>query len=343
MSEKKAILYIGNKLSKLSRKSVTVTSIETLGKFLSDEGYRVYTASSRHYKLARFIDMLLHVVSYSREVSVVLIDTYSTLNFYYAVAVGNVCRLLRVTYVPILRGGDLPNRLRKNKALCWKLFNGAKTNVAPSLYLMEAFKQEGYTNLTYIPNTIEIDRYDFKLRQQPAAKLLWVRSFAEIYNPMMALHLVEKLMQQDMAVELCMVGPEKDRSYEQCRSYAEANELPVTFTGKLDKQDWIALSSNYDIFINTTNFDNTPVSVIEAMALGLPVVSTRVGGIPFLLSDGQDSLLVPPDDVDAMKTAVCQLIGEPDLAVKLTRAAREKVEAFDWNRVKHSWNSLLND
>lgn len=343
MSEKNAILYIGNKLSRLSRKSVTVTSIETLGKFLSNEGFRVYTASSKHYKFIRLLDMLLHVFRHSREVSVVLIDTYSTLNFYYAVAVGNLCRLLRVPYVPILRGGDLPKRLRNNKALSWKLFNGAKTNVAPSLYLMEAFKQEGYTNLAYIPNTIALDRYPFKLRQQPKAKLLWVRSFAEIYNPMLALHLVEELLRKDMAVELCMVGPEKDRSFERCRTYAESHHLPVTFTGKLDKQAWIALSKDFDIFINTTNFDNTPVSVIEAMALGLPVVSTDVGGIPFLLAHQKDALLVPPEDVFAMEAAVLRLINEPEEAIQLAQAARAKVEDFDWGRVKHSWNSLLND
>ena len=68
----------------------------------------------------------------------------------------------------------------------------------------------------------------------------------------------------------------------------------MNFTGKLSKQEWRDLSKDYNVFINTTNFDNTPVSVIEAMALGIPVVSTNVGGLPFLITDKVDGVLVEP-------------------------------------------------
>ena len=97
------------------------------------------------------------------------------------------------------------------------------------------------------------------------------------------------------------------------------------------------------MFINTTNVDNTPVSVIEAMALGLPVVSTNVGGIPFLLEDGVDALLVEPNDQEAMCRAIERLKSDPELVKQLTLNARKKVENFDWEVVKHQWKKLFDE
>ena len=59
----------------------------------------------------------------------------------------------------------------------------------------------------------------------------------------------------------------------------------VLFKGKMSKKEWIEISKNYHIFLNTTNVDNLPVSVIEAMALGMIIVSTNAGGVPFLIDD----------------------------------------------------------
>src|SRR5690554_637236 len=241
MKHKKQLLYIGNNLSGAGR---TLTTIETLGNNLSGEGYSVKTSSSKKNKILRFLDMMLSVINNRNSVSLVLIDTYSTLNFYYAVSVAKLCRVFKIPYIPILHGGNLPKRLKTNKKLSRKLFGGAKTNVVPSRYLMEHFKEEGFHNLTYIPNTIELANYPFKLRKQIKPKLLWVRSFAELYNPLLALEVVEMLVKQGTEVELCMVGPDKDGSMVRCKKVAKELELPVTFTGILSKQKWIALSKN---------------------------------------------------------------------------------------------------
>ena len=93
--------------------------------------------------------------------------------------------------------------------------------------------------------------------------------------------------------------------------------------------------------MNTTNFDNTPVSVLEAMACGLPVVTTNVGGIPYLLEDGQTALLTPPGDAKTMADAVRRLGHEPELASKLGRNARAKVELFSWEGILPKWEELL--
>ncbi|RMA57994.1 glycosyltransferase family 4 protein [Ulvibacter antarcticus] len=338
--EKRSLLYVGNKLS---TKGVTASTIDSLSTLLEEEDYKVYTASSFKNKLLRFLDMLWAVLRYSKKVSVVLIDTYSTQNFYYAVAVAKLCRMLGLDYIPILHGGNLPDRLKKSPVLSRKLFKNAKSNVSPSMYLIEAFKSHGFDNLTHIPNSIELENYPFLLRKELQPKLLWVRSFTEIYNPLLALDVVELLQKKGIDVSLTMVGPEKDGSLEKCEKEVEKRNLPVTFTGKLKKSEWLLLSEDHDIFINTTNFDNTPVSVIEAMALGLPVISTNVGGIPHLISDKQTGILVPPNDSAAIEKAINQLLNEPDLGLTISKNARKSIETFDWQKVKVRWHVLLNE
>ena len=336
----KKILYIGNKLSQAGN---TPSTIESLGSNLLEKGFAVKTASSQKNKGLRMLDMIMTVFKNRKWAAIVLIDTYSTLNFQYAVVVANICRLFKIPYIPILHGGNLPSRLQKSKKQSKKLFGKAKTNVAPSHYLLEAFKNEGYTNLTYIPNTIEINNYPFLLRNNIQPKLLWVRSFAEIYNPILAIYILENLLSKGYGkAELCMIGPEKDDSYKMCKNYAEKHNLPVNFTGSLPKTEWIEQSKKHDIFINTTNVDNTPVSVIEAMALGLPVVSTNVGGVPFLINDGLDGLLVSPDNAELFSIKIEKILNNDVDYKEMSLSARKKVENFDWNVVKEKWNVLLN-
>ncbi|MFD2517913.1 glycosyltransferase family 4 protein [Salinimicrobium flavum] len=270
-----------------------------------------------------------------------LIDTYSTQNFWYAYTVAMLCQRLGLKYIPILHGGELPGRLEHSPKVSKKLFGKAFINVAPSLYMKTVFQQAGFTNVRYIPNSINLEDYHFKERSELRPKLLWVRAFAEIYNPMQALKVLELLLPDYPGAELCMIGPVKDDSWKDCIRYAKLHQLPVRFPGRLAKEEWMALSESYDIFLNTTNIDNSPVSVIEAMALGLPVVSTNVGGLPYLISADIDGILVNPDDPERMVSALKNLLQDPDRAHERTIAARKKVEAFDWERVKKSWKELL--
>lgn len=338
--KQKTIVYLGNKLSS---KGMSVTSVETLGNFLIKEGYVVYRASSFKNKYLRLFDMLWCTLMHARKAAVVLIDTYSTQNFYYAVVVATFCRVLKVPYIPILHGGNLPERLEKSPKLSKRLFGRAKINVAPSQYLMKAFKKKGYHNITHIPNTLALKNYPFQKRSISTPKLLWVRSFAKIYNPLMAIRVFENIKKCFPEASLCMVGPDKDGTLEICKAYAQKHALEVRFTGKLSKRDWIQLSGAYNIFMNTTHFDNTPVSVMEAMALGLPVVSTDVGGIPFLLAHHKDALLLGDNDLEGFVQAITHLCENPLLVEALTANARAKVAGFDWDQVKHLWHKLLQD
>lgn len=334
------ILYIGNKLAVHGR---TPTGIDSLGPLLEQEGYTLYYAGSRLKQWRRLLDMLLAVWRYRKTADLVLIDTYSTAAFYYAWLCGRLCAVLRLRYIPILHGGDLPRRFKESPQKCRSLFGRSFMNVAVSKYLQEHLQKSGYRSKV-ISNSICLDDYAFRHRTQLQPKLLWVRSFHETYNPRMAIHLLNDLHQKYPDVHLTMVGPDVDGSMEACRQLSEAQGLEnyVTFTGKLSKQEWATLAREHDIFINTTNYDNLPVSVLEAMALGLPVVSTNVGGIPHLVTDKVNGLLVNAGDVAAMAMAVKQLTQDTELAAKLSSNARKYAEAFDWDIIKGQWQALFN-
>jgi glycosyltransferase involved in cell wall biosynthesis len=80
---------------------------------------------------------------------------------------------------------------------------------------------------------------------------------------------------------------------------------------------------------------------MEAMALGMCIVSTDVGGIPYLLEDGHNASLVPPGDPEAMAAAVRRVLTEPGLGSRLSRNARITAEAWDWDLILPRWEKLL--
>ncbi|MFY0604297.1 MAG: glycosyltransferase [Flavobacteriaceae bacterium] len=337
MKKNNKILYIGNNLSKKTNYNSTMLTLSIL---LSQEGYIVKKSSDKNNKILRLLDMCITLLKSRKKTDYVLIDTFSTLNFYYAFIISQLCRILKKKYISILHGGNLPMRLKKNKFLCGLIFNNSYVNVAPSMYLKTHFDDKEYKTV-YIPNTIEVKNYQFKERKEIAPKILWVRAFYSIYNPKLAIETLKVLKNEYPEAALCMVGPEKDNSYIQCKELVEKYSLEsfVTFTGVLKKEEWHKLSKDYDIFINTTNIDNTPVSVIEAMALGLPVVSTNVGGIPFLIEHEVSGILVDKNNPVEMSNAISNLLKKNNLLI--AKKARYKAESFDWEQVKQIWNSIL--
>ena len=339
MNPKPSLLYVGNKLSHYG---FTPGVIETLGPLLESEGYKVSYAGTYKNQVIRFIEIIIKVVFIGRKANYILIDTYSTSAFWFAYFAGSMAQLIKVPYIPLLHGGDLPRRLVKSKRACQKLFNHSYVNVAVSGYLKHEFEERGI-KVTLIPNIINIKNYPFKLREKVQPRLLWVRSFHRQYNPNMAADVLIELINTHPEAKLCMVGPDKDGSMEEFKNYVEGKGLEdhLTITGKLSKQDWIDLSSDYDFFINTTNIDNTPVSVIEAMALGMCVVSTNPGGIPYLLSDDLDASLVDVDDSSGMAERVNAIITSPEKSRQYSTLARKKAESFDSDLVMDLWKMLL--
>lgn len=335
----KRIIYVDNFL--LNHGHTPTTGLNLINNFKT-EGYKVIHTSNKNNKILRLLDMVFTIFRH-RKNAIVLIATYSELAFYFASICALTCRLLNIQYIPTLHGGHLPRRIKKSPNLSKMYFGNSYTNVAVSGYLGSLMKSNGW-KCVEIPNNIPIKNYPFRQRDNIGPKLFWVRSFHENYNPQLALHILHKLLQKYPDATLTMVGPDKDDdSLAKCRQLAIQLNIAdkVIFTGLMTQKEWIAMSSSFDIFINTTNIDNLPVSVIEAMALGMVIISTSVGGVPFLIENEINGLLVSPNNVDAFLSAIEKVLTEKSFAFHLSKNARQKAEKYDWKNVKLLWKDLF--
>ena len=225
------------------------------------------------------------------------------------------------------------------------LFSNASTIICPSKYLKRCFDDKNYT-IKVIPNYIDLKMYSFKIRKQIKPQILWVRSIHNIYNPLMAVHVLYGIKKKYPDARLCMVGPVKDnRVMEQLKILISRLNLQdhVLFSGQLSKREWAELSEKYDIFINTSNIDNTPITLMEAMALGLPIVSTNVGGIPYLIDDSETGLLIEPNDSDQMTNKILDLISGKIDGYHITKNARERISIMDKKEVIKQWYDIIDD
>jgi len=335
----KSLTYIGNALS---THGFTPTTIETLAPRLSAFA-NVSTASSKRHYLARLWDMWQTVWNAPKG-SIVLIDTYSANAFHFAWTCARIAQWRGLPYIPFLHGGNLPQRMDNTPSLSRHYFQNAAGIVSPSGYLKSEVEKRFNTPVTIIPNFIDLKQYPTREKTFSSIRLLWVRSFHQIYNPQMAIRVLHGLHEAGYTdATLCMIGPDKDgsRAAVEALSRQLGVEHALEITGRLPKAAWIEKSKDYNIFINTTHLDNTPVSVMEAMALGFPVVTTKVGGISYLFADGEEGIMTPDDDVQAMIDAILGLVNAPEDAVEMGHSARTKAEGWDWQIIATQWQNLL--
>ena len=312
---------------------------------LPSVAWDVTSTSRRVNTIARITDMVSTTWRNRARFSVAHVDVFSGRAFLWAEAVCWTLRRAGRPYILTLHGGNLPDFARKHPRRMSRLLGSADAVTAPSGYLAERLRP--YCScVRLIPNAFDVREYDFTVRKKVEPNLVWLRTFHEQYNPSLAVEVLDALKDRFPHARLTMIGPDKgDGSFQSTRDRAGLLGVSdrCSFPGGVPKTDVPKWMNRGDIFLNTTNIDNTPVSVLEAMACGLCVVSTNVGGIPYLLKHEHDSLLVPPDDPPAMAAAVNRVLTEPGLAERLSRNAGEKARQFDWSVILPQWNAILND
>ncbi len=334
------LLLIGNFLTEsIGTRHVS----EDLAVRLRQRGWRLITASTHRGRVRRAIDMLLTTMRRRKEYEVAHIEVYSGLAFGWAEAVGWLLRRLGKPYLLTLHGGNLPDFARHAPRRVCRLLGGAAIVTAPSGYLSERMKNYAREIIT-VPNAIDPRGYRHRQRSRLAPKLIWLRAFDHIYNPALAVEVTAMLAAEYPEISLTMIGPDKlDGSLEMTRRTAARLDISsrVRLPGRVAKAELPPMLDRADIFLNTTSVDNNPVSVIEAMASGLCIVSTAVGGIPWLLEDERTALLVPPGDAPAMAAAIRRLLNDPELALNLSREARREAEKYDWEQIIEFWEQLI--
>jgi phenylacetate-CoA ligase len=114
----------------------------------------------------------------------------------------------------------------------------------------------------------------------------------------------------------------------------------ISFVGRVEPQSVPALYDRADIFVNAAVIDNQPVSVLEAFAAGLPVVSTGTGDIAAMVCHGQAGVIVPQTDPDAMAGAIERLLDNPEQTVAMANYARNEVNLYTWKNIRYQWAAI---
>ncbi|NQX77346.1 glycosyltransferase family 4 protein, partial [Gilvibacter sp.] len=110
----------------------------------------------------------------------------------------------------------------------------------------------------------------------------------------------------------------------------------------INQEQWIGFGQKATVFLNTSTTDNQPLSVLEAQAMGLPVVSTAVGGMPFLIDNGAEGFLVDQQEPDAMADAVLKILKDESLYKSMSEKALARAQQHDWPLILEKWKSILN-
>ena len=319
---------------------------ERLAGLLADAGYTVRITSHVPERLPRLFDTLRSLYTWRNDIDLVVHQVFSGPAFGITDAASALCNQFGLRQVFVLHGGALPEFAAKRGAWIRRVLRRAEAIVAPSAYLATVFSSfpELSPRIRVIPNILEIDQYAYRHRPCVEPRLLWMRTFHEVYNPRMAVEVLVELRRSHPEATLTMAGQEKGL-HAAVQDLARNRGLAgvIRFPGFLGPQDKTREFGDHDIYINTNRVDNMPVSVLEAGAFGLPVVATAVGGVPYLLRDGETGLLVPDGDVAAMAQAVRRLLDEPELAGRLSANGRRLVESCAWEPVRVQWEALFSE
>jgi L-malate glycosyltransferase len=319
--------------------------VTTQGEILTDlfraGGYPVISMSDKPTRYGRFLDKIWQLLRHRREMDLIMIQTYSGLSFVIEDIASWLGKRMGKPILFHLRGGALPEFMARYPRWSRRVFRRADWIVAPSTYLARAIETHGF-HAQIIPNAIRLPAYPYRLRTSVRPRLFWMRSFHAIYNPHMAIRVLAALREIYPDASLVMGGGDKGLRADVQRLASTLGVADaVRFPGFLNMADKIREGSQADIFISTNTIDNMPVAVIEACSLGLPVVSTNVGGMPDLLEDGKTGMLVRDNDTSAMTAAIQRLVEEPDLASRLSAAGRQLAQRSSWEEIFPQWQKLI--
>lgn len=319
------------------------TQGEIISGLFAQMGYPVTRASSRPNRYARLIDIATTIIRKRREIDVLIVHTFGGPSFVIEDIASRLGRLFGHRVVMFLHGGAMPQFMAEFPRWTQRVLSRADAIIAPSNYLALAIEPYGF-RARVIPNVANVPAYRHRQRDRLQPRLLWMRSFHEVWNPLMAVRVLARLRRGYPEATLVMAGQDKGLQIEAQRL---ASKLGVggaiSFPGYLNLAAKIEEFSKADIFINTNRIDNMPVGIVEACANGLPVVTTNVGGIPYLLSDGETALFVGEDDDEQMAQVIQKLLENPRLAAKLSANGRSLAERCSWERIHVSWEEMFRE
>ena len=231
--------------------------------------------------------------------------------------------------------GEAADHLGHWGALVHPWLRRADEIVVPSEYLRGVFAPHGYQPRV-IPNIVDTTRFGYRERVPLRPRLLSTRNLEPHYRVGQILEAFSLVRRRYPDASLTVAGQGSEEGRLRGLAAALGND-GIRFLGRVEPVRMPDLYADHDIFVNASVVDNQPVSILEAFAAGLPVVSTGTGDIVAMVRAGQSGRLVPAGDPGAMATAVVGLLEHPEGTRQMARRARAAAEAHTWPRVSQAW------
>ena len=246
-----------------------------------------------------------------------------------------VARLLGKPVILNYHSGEAPDHLRRSAIARFVMRHLVDANVVPSTFLRDVLFSFDM-DADVVHNTIDVRRFTYRPRDPLAPRLLCTRNLEPTYNLSCVLRTFARVQARYPGATLTLVGSGSQDAA--LRAEAAALQLRnVTFAGRVAPSDIPRYYDAADIYVQAPSIDNMPLSVLEAFASGMPVVSTGVGGVPSILRHGVDGLLVPDNADDELAARVFDLLAVPSFARMLAHSAHETLSAYEWPVVREGW------
>ena len=220
-----------------------------------------------------------------------------------------------------------------------RLMGLADEIIVPSEYLVEVFARFGI-RARAIFNFVEVACIPYRRRTALAPRFLANRNLEPLYNVPVVLRAFAQVQTEYPTAELVVAGFGSERG----KLESLARELGlrnVTFVGRVPPDEMGALYDAADIFLNGSDIDNMPLSILDAFAAGVPVVTTDAGGIPYMVRDGVNGCLVSRGAYAAMAQSCLRLLRDDDLATRVADTARQEcLDRYTWPVVAKQWEEL---
>lgn len=190
--------------------------------------------------------------------------------------------------------------------------------------------QKDWHKLKIVHCGVDISEYVFApkamTREREVVKMLYVGRLAgEKGVPVLLQSLVE-LKNQGLQFHLTLYGDGSDRKLLEQLASSHGLNAYVTFAGFADQQTIRHALTNSDLFILPSFAEGVPVSLMESMAIGVPVIGTYVGGVVELITPDQSGLVVSPSDIDGLSAAIKKYINDAEFRARVSQNARQKIE-----------------
>ena len=235
-------------------------------------------------------------------------------------------------------GGQAEEHLRDWGRSAIPVIRLADATAVQSGFLVDVFARHGL-EARAIFNHVDVSRFRFRERRPLRPVFLSNRNLEDLYNVECVLRAFALV--QRARPEACLTvvgdGSERGRLEQLARDLGLRN---VNFTGLVAPEEMPALCDAADIYLNASNVDNMPLSILEAFAAGLPVVTSNAGGIPYMVTHGETGLMFEMNDHAAMAAHALRLLDDQALAEKLARQARGECDRYAWQEVRGQWLEL---